>query len=148
MNKFRLLTILLGLAFTGLPFSTHASLSDRKYETPSYTRKEVQGFMRLLQEYHYNRDAVSEKDYAPLIQDYMAELDPTRLFFTAEDKTSFIKRYPGILYTLEDLGNLDAAFDMYSLYERRAEERINWVFEELKKDIDINSRDSYILDRS
>ncbi len=147
MKKLRFVSLLLALLVLNVPFLP-AAPSDRNYETPSYTRKEVQALMHLLDEYHYNRDAVTDKDFKQLIPDYMAELDGQRLFFTAEDKADFQKRYPALFQNLITLGTLDSAFQIYSLYEKRAQERINWIFAELAKDVDVSGHDSYFIDRS
>ena len=79
----------------------------------------------------------------------MAELDPQRLFFLATDQEAFTRRYaPGLYYNLRTLGKLDAPFDIYVMFEKRVDQRVNWIFDELKKDFDLTSHETYPLDRS
>jgi hypothetical protein len=71
------------LLATLLPFATSAEPAprDRSFRSSATLTKEVSQFVRLLEEVHYNRDAVNPKAYADLLSDYMAELDGQRLFF-------------------------------------------------------------------
>ena len=109
--------------------------------------------VELLEQVHFNHEAVNREPKSELgqnlIRDYMADLDGQRLFFLATDQEAFTRRYANALYyNLRTLGRLDAAFDIYVQYEKRVDSRINWVFDELKKDFDFTSRETYLLDRS
>jgi len=88
-------------------------------------------------------------DYAQLITEYMGDLDPQRLFFTAADETALRQQFSERLKTdLAYLGNVDAAFSIFRLYDQRVQDRSKWFFEQLSKDVDLNSVDSYQPDRS
>jgi carboxyl-terminal processing protease len=79
----------------------------------------------------------------------MAELDPQRLFFTAEDEQAFRRQYGTRIETdLAYLGNIDIAFDIYRVYEQRVQSRTTWVFDQLKQNYDFNTQESYAPDRS
>ncbi|HZP60562.1 MAG TPA: carboxy terminal-processing peptidase, partial [Opitutaceae bacterium] len=61
----------------------------------------------------------------------------------------FMARYQKNLYwNVSQLGNLDAAYDIFNVYNDRVAARVHWIFDELKKDIDLNSNETYQLDRS
>jgi carboxyl-terminal processing protease len=123
--------------------------TDRKFETPESLRTEAKRLIDLLEQVHYNRDAVHAADYDQVVGDFMGELDGHRLFFLSSDKTEFKNRYSKNLYwNVKNLGNIDAAYEIYSVYEKRANARINWIFTELGKDIDLNSTDYYRADRT
>ena len=78
-----------------------------------------------------------------------ADLDGQRLFFLATDQEAFTRRYANALYyNLRTLGRLDAAFDIYVQYEKRVDRRVNWIFDELKRDFDLTIQETYPLDRS
>ena len=62
--------------------------TDREFKTTPVMRLETRTLVQLLEYFHYSKDAVKSADYPQLISDYMAELDPQRLFFTAEDEPS------------------------------------------------------------
>jgi len=123
---------------------------DRDFKTTPVMRLETRTLVQLLEVYHYNKDAVTPADFPQLISDYMKEgLDPYRLFFTAEDEKNFRNQYgPRVETDLAYLGNIDTAFAIFRAYEERVKARTAWIFEELKKDYDFTSSESYAPDRS
>jgi carboxyl-terminal processing protease len=133
--------------------ATGQALPERNFETSHALATEVSTMVGLLEQVHFNHEAVNSRPKPELgqnlIHDYMGELDGQRLFFLATDQEAFTRRYANALYyNLRTLGKLDAAFDIYVQYEKRVDSRINWVFEELKKDFDFGSHETYPLDRS
>jgi carboxyl-terminal processing protease len=141
----------LALAF----LATGRALPERNFQTSRTLATEVSTMVELLEQVNFNHEAVNrepkDKLGADLLHDYMAELDPNRLFFLATDQEAFTRRYAsgaGLYYTLRTLGRLDAAFDIYDLYEKRVENRVNWVFADLNKDFDFTTHETYPLDRT
>jgi carboxyl-terminal processing protease len=133
--------------------STSRALPDRNFVTTHAQAAEVSTMVELLEHFNFNHQAVDNKlkpDLGQnLIHDYMAELDPQRLFFLATDQEAFTRRYaPGLYYTLGTLGKLDAPFDIYGMFQKRVDQRVNWIFDELKKEIDLTNRETYPLDRA
>lgn len=144
-NK-QFLAILLSL-FVSL-FTQAAPTSDRP-KTSDITSNEIKQVSAVLTNLHYNRDAVRPADCAQIIPGFMGDLDGQRLFFLNTDKADFEKRFGSSLYyNLHDIGSIDPAFDIFEVYETRVKSRIAWIFDELKKDIDVQSRDFYRLDRT
>jgi carboxyl-terminal processing protease len=129
-----------GLAATGdrKPFSTSTTLAN-----------EASTLTKLLDELHYNHDAVRSADYASVIPDYMGELDGQRLFFLGSDKAKFMADYgKNVYYNTAFLGNINAAYEIFYVYQTRVENRIAWILEQLKKDFDFTTDDSYRADRA
>ncbi len=135
-----------------LPFATYAETAprDRAFRSSATLTKEVSQFVRLLEEVHYNRDAVKPKAYADLLPDYMAELDGQRLFFLASDKQEFAGANPPdrLYWNISTLGRVDYAYDIFNRYDERVRARVAWIFEELKKPINLASAEAYAFDRS
>jgi carboxyl-terminal processing protease len=103
----------------------------------------------LLDNYHYNRGAVLPSDYTEIISSFMGDLDGQRLFFLNTDRAAFEKRHASSLYyNIRELGSIDAAFEIFDIYDKRMKDRAAWIFDTLGKDIDVNSREFYRLDRS
>lgn len=126
-----------------------SALTDRKFETSATLRTEARTLVELLEQVNYNRDAVRASSYDEVIGDFMGELDGQRLFFLGTDKANFTTKYGKNLYwNIKNLGNINAAYDMFSVYLTRTEERANWIFGELKKDIDLTTNEFYPLDRT
>lgn len=123
--------------------------ADRKFSTSSTLSTEARTLVQLLEQAHYNRDAVKSSDYTQVIPDYMGELDGQRLFFLNSDKVAFVNKFGRSVYeNASYLGNIDAAYQIFTTYETRAEARINWIFDELKKDFDLKTNATYRKDRT
>jgi carboxyl-terminal processing protease len=142
-----LLWALLAILFAG---SSASAWTDRKFATSPTLVREITFLIRLLEEMHYNHENVRPSEYNQVIPDFMGELDGQRLFFLAEDKDTFVKRYPGrwVYNNISSLGKIDPAYEIYNQYATRAETRIQWIFEELKKDFDFTVKETYLIDRS
>ncbi len=123
---------------------------DQTFSTSTVQAKEVQFLVKLLEEVHYNRDAVKPGDYGELVQDYMSELDGSHMFFLETDKDAFTKaNSPDSLYwNISTIGKIDYAYQIFKVYEERTHARIAWIFEELKKPVDLTTPETYTLDRS
>jgi carboxyl-terminal processing protease len=125
------------------------AVQDREFKTSPVMRQETRTLVQMLEYFHYNKGAVTSSDYPQLISDYMKELDPQRLFFTASDEETFRNQYGKRVETdLAYLGNIDASFDIYQVYEQRVKARTNWIFDQLKTDWDFNSAETYTPDRT
>ncbi len=126
------------------------SAADRKQFTTSTTlAAEASTLTKLLDELHYNHDNVRSADYANVIPDYMAELDGQHLFFLGSDRTKFSNDYgKNVYYNTAFLGNINAAYDIFYVYQTRVEERIAWIFEQLKSDFDFTTNETYRADRA
>jgi carboxyl-terminal processing protease len=132
-----------------LAFCADASGSDRKkFSTPPILAAEASTLTKLLDELHYNRDAVRNSDYANVIPDYMGDLDGQRLFFLGSDRARFMEEYSkNVYYNAAFLGQINAAYEIFYVYQERVETRLAWVFNQLAKDIDLSTRESYRVDR-
>jgi carboxyl-terminal processing protease len=124
--------------------------TDKQFTTSATQAREITALIRLLEEVHYNHENVRPSDYSQVIPDFMAELDAQRLFFLATDKDAFTKRYPAswVYNNISALGKIEPAYEIYKVYAARVETRVQWIFAELKKDIDLASKDTYLLDRA
>lgn len=140
---FAVLTLLVAL------MPTFAATTDRKFSTSTALQAEAQTLVNILERAHYNRDAVRSTDYKDVIPDYMGELDGQRLFFLNTDKTKFLEDWgKSVYYNTAFLGNIDPAYRIFEVYQTRVENRITWILEELKKDFDFSTNDTYRTDRS
>jgi len=122
---------------------------DLKFTTPDTLSTEAQTLVTLLEQAHYNRDAVHSGDYAQVIPDYMTDLDGQHLFFLDTDKSDFVARYGrNVYYNVDYLGKIDAAYDIFYVYNDRVTARISWIFAQLKDKIDFTAPESFRVDRS
>jgi carboxyl-terminal processing protease len=141
-----------GALFLAL-LATGRALPERNFETTRARAAEVTMMVELLERYNFNHQAVDIQQKPDLgqklVHDYMVDLDYQRLFFLATDQEAFAQRYgPGLYYNLRTLGRLDAPFDIYVMFEKRVDQRVNWIFNELNKDIDLGTFETFPSDRS
>lgn len=131
-------------------FVALAPAADRKpFSTSTALAGEAQLFVKLLEQAHYNRDNVRTADYAQVVPDYMGDLDGQRLFFLGSDKAKFNEDYgKNVYYNTAFIGNLNAAYDIFYVYQTRVEDRVAWIKEELKKEWDLNTAETYMPNRS
>jgi carboxyl-terminal processing protease len=150
MNLLCLRTLRTWLLALALAATVTQAAPTRTYQPDAYFEREVTQLIRLLEEYHYNRDGVKTADYAQVIPDFMAEFDGLHLFFLESDREEFAKRWSAAwLYNnISHLGRIEPAFDIFQVYEARTTARIAWILKELEKDFDLNSTETYAVDRS
>ena len=126
-----------------------AVASDLKFTTPDTLSTEAQTLVTLLEQAHYNRDAIHSGDYSQAIPEYMTALDGQHLFFLESDKADFVNRFgKNVYYNVDYLGKIDAAYDIFYLYDDRVTSRISWIFGELKKTMDFTAPETFRVDRS
>jgi carboxyl-terminal processing protease len=137
----------LGLVFA-LAFSG-ALAADRKFETSPTLAAEASALIKIFEEAHYNRDAVRPADYAQAIPEFMADLDYQHLFFLSTDKANFSEKFGrNVYYNTRFLGLIDEAYAIFETFETRADARVAWIAQELKKDIDFTAAENFAFDRS
>ena len=123
---------------------------DRKpYSTSQTLANEASMLVNLLEKAHYNHKSVLTVDYAQVIPDYMGDLDGQHLFFLGSDKAKFMEEYgKNVYYNTAFLGNINAAYEIFYVYQTRVEERIAWILNELGKDFELTANESYHADRA
>lgn len=145
-----LLRSILALALS-LSFLTSAHLGarpDRTFEVDGGLSREIRNFIRLLEEAHYNREAVRPDDYSQIIRKFMEDWDGQHLFYLASDEETFSSKYAdGLYWNISSLGNVDPAFQIFKRYEDRVEARAQWVFQRLQGEFDLESHDSFVANR-
>lgn len=99
-----------------------------------------------LNAYHYGKVAIDNKLSGQLLDNYFNHLDPLKVYFTKSDSASF-EKYRNQLD--EDLvqGNCNAGFEIYNVYQSKAEERIKFALDLLKPGMDFNKIDSFQTNR-
>lgn len=101
----------------------------------------------LIANSHFNQQQINEKISSQLFDDYFKALDPTRMFFTAEDIKSFEPQKKQ-LGTQIRMGNVQFAFDVFKLFVKRLEEYEKFTAEYLKKKPDLTANEEFDVNRS
>ncbi|KXU38075.1 hypothetical protein AXK11_01145 [Cephaloticoccus primus] len=129
--------------------TARAGQGDRQFSTTPALATEARIVVQLLSQAHYNRDAVRSANYAEVIPDYMSALDGQRMIFLRDDRIFFEKKHSTSLYwNVSRLGNIDAAYEIFSRYEQRTQERVDWVFQNIDAALaDLDTDDHHLIDR-
>jgi carboxyl-terminal processing protease len=121
-----------------LPLSANA-FNNSKQSTPLSPDKELAlintEILSALKSAHYKDLKIDDAFSSKLLDAYIKELDQTKNYLLASDISDF-QQYQ---YELDDALNkadLAPAFMIFNRYQQRAEERLNWLLNQLDKGID------------
>jgi carboxyl-terminal processing protease len=102
---------------------------------------------RLLEEGHYTHQQLNDEMSRKILRTYLELLDFSHLFFTQQDIDSLTAKYGNAIDDDILLGNLKPAYEIYSLYTRRVDERVAKVKELLKQPMDFKGEATIELSR-
>ena len=100
----------------------------------------------FLGRYHYRRVDLDDEFSAIIFKNFLDTLDPTRSYFLATD----IARFDKYKFTLDDAllaNNLLPAYSIFSTYQKRVSERIEYALLMIEKDFDFDKDESFNVDR-
>ncbi len=97
-------------------------------------------------QFHYRPEPLDDAMSAQIFKRYLDDLDGDKLFFTQAD----IKRFAPYRSTLDDAiksEHLQPAFDIFTVYMQRVNERVSFARSLLKQDFDFSGKDTWAYDR-
>ncbi len=101
----------------------------------------------LLARAHYKKPIVNDSLSSIIFDNYIENLDNQRLYFLQSDIDEFENyrlKFDDFLKT----GDLKIPFDIYNRYKTRFNERMKFLFAQLKNGFDFEKDENFILDRS
>lgn len=102
----------------------------------------------MLQNSHFARPEFNEELSRRFLEDYLEDLDFQRLYFTREDVERFSSEYGGRLHTMLLQGkSLEAATDIYRVFEKRVEERVALTNRLLEGEFTFDKPETVMLSR-
>ncbi|EDX89819.1 tail-specific protease [Alcanivorax sp. VBW004] len=99
--------------------------------------------------YHYRQLDFDDQLSEQVLQRYLKDLDPNRLYFLASDIKDF-QRYNEILDDQLRKGQLEGGYTIFNRFQQRLEERLTWSLETIANDLDsltFDSEESVRVDR-
>ena len=94
---------------------------------------------RLLEEGHYTHQPLNDEVSKKFLRTYLELLDFSHLFFTQQDVDALYAKYGTSIDDDVLLGNLKPAYEIYELYQKRVDDRVAKVKEQLKEKIDFKT---------
>ena len=102
----------------------------------------------MLQNSHFARLPYDTDLSRKFFDDYLADLDFQKLYFTQKDIDGFSAQYADRLHTLLLQGNsMEPATEIYSLFKVRVAERVKQTEEMLKGDFDFTDDETVMMSR-
>ncbi len=105
--------------------------------TPDYEQKIASiEILQLLRRNHYQSFALNNDASRQLLDEYLKALDGNRSYFLASDIEQLHARYSKRLDNALKSGDLEPAFTIYNLYQKRAEERLRYMLDLLDNQLE------------
>ncbi|QWN19340.1 tail-specific protease [Xanthomonas citri] len=96
--------------------------------------------------YAYRPRTLDEAMSKDVFKRYLETLDGGKQFFTQADIDSFAPLQAGVGDALRG-GNLEPAFQVFSVYKKRVDQRVKYARDLLKQDFDFSGNDKFEYDR-
>ena len=97
-------------------------------------RDTIVEMVEQLEERHYSKQTYDDDLSAAHLDNYIASLDSSKMFFTAQDIAEF-QKYRTVMDDQLPKGNLDAAFAVFNRFHQRLEQRLESLLANLPQTI-------------
>ena len=101
---------------------------------------------RLIEQHHYKDTVLDDAQSQAVLNQYIKSLDPNRTFFTQKDIVA-IQRFDNIFDDSLKKGELEPAFAIFHLFNKRRVERADFALELLDYDFNFELDETYQFDR-
>jgi carboxyl-terminal processing protease len=101
----------------------------------------------VITQMNYKKVVLNDSVSALVYANYIKKLDENRNYFLAEDIAEFEK----FKYTFDDdlkAGNLNRAFYIFNVYQKRYADRINYSLSHINKDFNFTTNEKFTFDRA
>jgi carboxyl-terminal processing protease len=122
----------------GAPTPAEAAISEQLTKAESHSlQREGRLVIDMLQNYHYADRGFRQMASAEMIDRFLSELDPERIFFDAAEVEQIHRRFDRTLKPVYLFrGDLQPAFEIFDLFVARANTRFAWVQSVLDRGFD------------
>lgn len=157
-NGSRMKKIIILLLLTIVPVicfaqnTTEVLAKDHKIDStkvlkPDETAARVnQVITQMLSFYHYKKLPLNDSVSSKVFDQYLKVLDNNKLYFLKDDINKF-EKYRNQFDDFLKLGKLDAAFEIYNVFKKRVDQRIDYVNKLLKTEFDFTVNETLSVDR-
>jgi carboxyl-terminal processing protease len=139
--------LVLGIFFLAFRFSEGSVADTTELKPKPVYGREARVVSYILDTYHYRKISLNDSLSAAILQQYINELDNTRMYFLASDIQSFDK-YKSAIDDLTRKEDISPAYDIYKVFSKRYTERMDYLYKNLiGKDFDYTADEYYDNDR-
>lgn len=139
-----------GVAGLILTQSYGTALADTKTEGFVQTAEQkttTRQVAALLDRSHYLNQPLDSKMGSDILAMYIDSLDPNHTLLLQSDVDEFTKKYASEFSNRLKRGDLSAGVEVFERYRKRSNEYFDMSTKMLKKDIDLTSEETIVLDR-
>jgi carboxyl-terminal processing protease len=101
--------------------------------------------VKYLENFHYQKRAIDDSMSAETFDRYFEKLDPARMYFLRSDLVQF-EKYRYVLDDYIRIGFVDPAYEIFTVYEQRIADRLEYVYKRLEKPFDFSKEEFLDLD--
>ena len=109
-------------------------------------REQTKLINQLLTRYHYKKISLDDSLSVKILNNYIKSLDPNREYFYGAD----IKYFNQYKYEIDNYiynGYLEPIYEIFTVYNERVRDRIDYVFDLLSKEPDFTFDEEFFYDR-
>ncbi|MGK0270283.1 MAG: carboxyl-terminal processing protease [Cocleimonas sp.] len=100
----------------------------------------------MLKRYHYKKFELNDEFSGKILDQYLDQLDPSKVYFTEADIKSFNVHRDKFDDYIND-GNTEVAVNIFKKYQQRINERSRYATMRIEKPFALNTDAEYLLDR-
>ena len=135
------------LSFMALPLMATTSMDDDGLRPDPRHESVGELVTEFIQKSHYSHISVDDELSSRVMDRYIESLDSNRMYLLESD----IEFFESYRYQLDDIVRskpLDPVFEMFSVYQTRVRERLDYALSQLESEPDFTVAEEYQFDRS
>ncbi len=101
---------------------------------------------KMLKRFHYKKFNLDDRFSEKILQQYLKQLDPSKVYFTQADINGF-NQYKDKFDNYIDRGNTDVAVGIFKVYQLRVKERSEYAAQYIAQKFDLTKDENYTIDR-
>tara|TARA_B100000902_G_scaffold393163_1_gene446907 strand:- start:928 stop:2994 length:2067 start_codon:yes stop_codon:yes gene_type:complete len=128
-------------------FSSDYNIQSDSLLYPSAKHREQSKLIyQLLTKYHYKKVSVDDSLSEKILEKYIKSLDPNKEYFFISD-INYFNQYKLQMDDYITSGYLEPAYEIFTVYNERVKDRIEYVFSILENEPDFSFDEELIFDR-
>ena len=143
------LALLVSLASAAItvPPATATRAAPKDVEPQPHDALVDQVIATQFQRYHYGTRSLDDNQSALIFDQYLDDLDPNKSYFLQSDVDGFAVNRNKLDDDIRT-GDVRPAFDIFNVYQKRVDQRIQYALKVLDHEPDLTVKESYVFDRS
>ena len=147
MKKIFVISTILTILVWSQAGSTLTKETELNALTPTLSHKRATDLItHFISNYHYKKTPLDDQLSEKIFDKYIESLDPNRSYFIEEDINNFNQYKTKLDDSLRD-ANLHPAFEIFRVFRKRVDQRVNFALQQLDKKQDFSVNEDYVFDR-